>query len=120
MGLESLPSSFSSSFTSSGATAPPAAGAPPDATAAAPPPEPTFRRRSFTSLPSSACGHISRRYFEIIFLDVVLTLAKRVVHIGSTSGTLAAEMRVCSLSAFAERQHRINRRLIPFRALSRV
>ncbi len=28
------------------------------------------------------------------------TLAKRVVHIGSTSGTLAAEIRVCSLSAF--------------------
>ena len=74
-----LPSSaFSSAGASAEAAAPPAA-APPAAGAAAPP-EPTFRRRSLTSLPSRA-------------------LAKREVQMGSISGTLAAEMRAWSLSA---------------------
>ena len=51
-----LPSSFFSSSlgASSAVPAPPPAAAPPAAGAAAPPPDPTFRRRSLTSLPSSA------------------------------------------------------------------
>ena len=74
-----LPSSAFSS--AAGASAEPeAAAAPPAAGAAAPPPEPTFRRRSLTSLPSRA-------------------LAKREVQMGSISGTLAAVMRDWSLSA---------------------
>ena len=53
-----VPSSFSAS---AGASSPPAAAAPPAppaGAAAAPPPEPTFRRRSLTSLPSRACSRI--------------------------------------------------------------
>jgi len=51
----SVPSSFSSAFSSAAASvAPPAAAPPLGAAAAAPPPEPTFSRRSLTSLPSSA------------------------------------------------------------------
>ena len=76
-----LPSSFSSSLAASAGASPPAA-APPAAAgaAAAPPPEPTLSSSSLTSLPSSA-------------------LAKSEHQIGSTSGTLAAVMRDCNLSA---------------------
>ena len=52
-----LPSFSSALASSAGAAsaAPPAAGAAPPAAGAAPEPEPTFRRRSLTSLPSRAC-----------------------------------------------------------------
>ena len=74
----SFSSTLSSFFSAAGASPPAAAtGAGPDA--AAPPPEPTFVRRSLTSLPSSA-------------------LASRVAQIGSTS-TLAAEVSVLIFSA---------------------
>jgi len=75
-----VPSSFFSS--AAGAASSVAAGAPPaaGAAAAAPPPEPTFKSRSLTSLPSSA-------------------FAKSWHQIGSTSTTLAAEIRDWSLSA---------------------
>ena len=75
-------SAGSSSFFSSAAAAasPPAAAPPAAGAAAAPPPEPTFDSRSLTSLPSRA-------------------LANSDVQMGSTSATLAALIRVWSLSA---------------------
>jgi hypothetical protein len=73
---------FSSSFGASAAAPPPeaaGAGAPPP-TAGAPPPEPTFERRSFTSLPSSA-------------------FARRFAQIGSSS-MLAAKVKARILSGY--------------------
>ena len=80
-------SAGSSSFFSSAAAgaSPPAAAPPAAGAAAAPPPEPTFDSRSFTSLPSRA-------------------LAKSDVQMGSTSATLAALIRVWSLSAYIGRE----------------
>ena len=101
-GVANIPSSFfSSSFASAGASpdAPPAAA--PDGAAAAPPPDPTFNSMSLTSFPSSACAFVSPWSLLVLRQETVrlFTLAKRVVHIGSTSSRLAALMRVCSLSA---------------------
>ena len=53
-----VPSSFASSAGAASSPAAAAPPAPPAGAAAAPPPEPTFRRRSLTSLPSRACSLI--------------------------------------------------------------
>ena len=102
-----VPSSFSSFFSSAAPASPPAAAAPPAAgAAAAPPPEPTFRSRSLTSLPSSAyrvpIASESSSLLVIGMRCAVHTFANSDVHIGSTSWTPAALMRVLSLSACFE------------------
>ena len=107
--MSSSDSSFSSSFSgffssSAGVSAAAAPPAPPVGAAAAPPPDPTFKSISLTFLPSRACKHDS------IYSSTppqsaqheLLTFAKRVVHIDSTSSTFAALMSVWSLSGFLE------------------
>ena len=97
-----IPSSFSSAFVSAGASVDTAPPAPADGAAAAPPPDPTFNSISLTSLPSSACASVSPCPLPVLPSDlwiILHTLAKSVVHIGSTSSILAALMSVCSLSA---------------------
>jgi hypothetical protein len=92
-GKISLPSTFSSSLASSTAAPADAPAAGPEA-AAAPPPDPTFRRRSLTSLPSSACIPSQSHCRPGVLQRFVRTLAKREVQIGSTSAIFAAVMRV--------------------------
>ena len=97
---DDLPSSFSSFFSSSAgasAGAPPAA--PPLGAAAAPPPDPTFNSRSLTFFPSSAYELCQGRLRYWRSKRARHALANSVVHILSTSGTLAALMMVWSLSA---------------------
>ena len=89
------------------APAPPAAGA--AAAAALPPPDPTFINRSFTSLPSRACSSNMSEFVVQYPLSFRrrCTLAKREHQMGSTSGTLAAVMRVWSLSDCTEKRNQL-------------
>jgi hypothetical protein len=95
--------SRSGSFSGSGAASLPPVAPGPEGAAAAPLPEPTFRRRSLTSFPSSAYSLINRFNSSLqLYRNAKRrpTFANNEVQIVSTSSTFAAESNVCSFSAF--------------------